>query len=213
MNDPKETEKDIFFIGVTGGTGSGKTTFVNRLTKYFDPKEMSAIFQDAYYKDLSHLPESKRGEINFDHPDSFDRELMVHNICRLKAGQVAQAPIYDFRTHTRSSRTRRIVPRPAMIVEGILCYYYPDMRDLMDLKVYIDVPEEVRLVRRIYRDMKERSRSLQSITDQYLGTVLPMHKKYIEPLKEFADIIVTRGGENHQALDLIATKIRAIIES
>lgn len=202
-----------FTIGIAGGTGSGKTTFVRRITETFSHDELVVISQDSFYKDMSHLPADERGMKNFDHPDSFDSELMVEQVNQLKSGQAVQMPIYDYRTHTRSAETMLVKPHPVMVVEGILCYVDPRLEELMDLKIFMDVPGDIRLIRRIHRDMRERGRTLQSVTDQYLATVLPMDLQYVQPLKDRADIIITGGGKNEAALDVIVSTIRRHIQT
>ncbi len=202
----------IFFIGIAGGTGAGKTGFVRRIKQAFSSREILIISQDSYYKDFSHLPVNERGMVNFDHPDSFDRELMVGHVKQLKSGKPVQLPIYDFRSHTRSSETVYVESRSVIIIEGILSYFDPQISEILDLKIFIDVSPDIRVLRRIQRDIRERGRSLESVTKQYLTTVLPMHRQFIEPQKEQAHVIVTYGSKNKAALDLIITKIHSFLD-
>ncbi len=204
--------KSSFLIGIAGGTGSGKSTFVEKIKNTISPTHINVISQDSYYKDLSHLPIAERGARNFDHPDSFDTNLLAKQIEQLKSGKKIKMPVYDFRTHTRDSKTVTLSPRPVIILEGIMCYEDLRIDRIMDLKIFVDVPGEIRLIRRIYRDIKKRGRTLQSVTDQYQNTVWPMYFKYVAPQKDRADIIVTKGGKNQPASDLIATKIRSLVD-
>ncbi len=198
---------EILIVGIAGGTGSGKTTLAKKIQDAF-PEQSVLISQDSYYKDLSSLSIRDREKTNFDHPDSLDFELLKTHIVALKKGQAVDLPVYSFRTHTRETSTQRVAPNQLIIVEGILLFAVPKVRDLFDIKLFVDTDDDVRLLRRIERDIHERSRSLTSVRDQYLATVKPMHDAFVEPSKQHADLIVPQGGENVTALSLIISKLR-----
>lgn len=198
---------EILIVGIAGGTGSGKTTLAKKIQDAF-PHQSVLISQDSYYKDLSHLLLCDREKTNFDHPDSLDFELLKTHILTLKKGKAIDQPIYNFRTHTRETSTQRVAPNQVIIVEGILLFAVPEVRNLFDIKLFVDTDDDVRLLRRIERDIHERSRSLTSVRDQYLATVKPMHDAFVEPSKQHADLIVPQGGENVTALSLIISKLR-----
>ncbi len=192
-------------IGIAGGTGSGKTTLAHKIQEALSEHSI-LISQDFYYKDLSHLSDEGRANVNFDHPDSLDFSLLREHIHELKAGRSVQCPEYDFVTHTRKKSTRPFDSARVIIVEGILLFAMPELRNQFDWKIFIDTDDDVRLLRRIERDMNERGRDFDSIKRQYLKTVKPMHDAFVEPSKQHADIIVPRGGENNMALSLILSK-------
>lgn len=194
-------------IGIAGGTGSGKTTLAQKIKKAF-PNDSVFISQDSYYKDLSHLPIEERAKTNFDHPDSLDFTLMETHLLALMRGESIRQPLYSFHIHTREKETIEVQSTPLIIVEGILLFSIPKIRDLFDLKIYVDTDDDIRVLRRIERDMKERSREFDNIRYQYLSTVKPMHDQFVEPSKQFADIIVPRGGHNDIALNTILSKIK-----
>ncbi|MDP6532618.1 MAG: uridine kinase [Candidatus Marinimicrobia bacterium] len=198
-------------IGIAGGTGSGKTKLARELLKEYGPGEVVVIEQDSYYNDLSDLPEEKRIEQNFDHPDAFEFNLLINHLEDLLGWKKVDVPIYDFSTHTRLLETRSVDPHHVIVLEGIMVLVDPALRDLMDIKVYVETPADIRFIRRLTRDRVERERSTQSVIDQYLSTVRSMHEQFVEPSKLFADIIVPEGGENTVAIDLIRTKISSII--
>ena len=195
-------------IGIAGGTASGKTTIAKVLyetaLKY---GSVAHIKLDDYYKDNSHLPFEERRKINYDHPDSYDVELIVSDINRLKQGLSIEKPTYDFVNSIRSQVTEHIEPSNIIIVEGIMVFAIPEIRDLLEMKIYVDTEDDIRFIRRLKRDMNERGRSLDSVVNQYLSTVRPMHLTFVEPSKRFADIIVPEGGENKVAVDILVTKI------
>ena len=203
---------DILVIGIAGGTGSGKTTLATRIQEAF-PGQSVLISQDSYYKDLSHLPIEERVNTNFDHPDSLDFDLLVKQISALKAGQTIEKPVYSFIHHTRESQTETVHPNKIILIEGILLFAMPEVCDLCDLKLFVDTDDDVRLLRRIQRDMSERSRTFASVCEQYLKTVKPMHDAFVQPSKKHADLIVPRGGENPWALELIISKLNHQIAS
>jgi uridine kinase len=199
-------------IGIAGGTGSGKTTVANNLVRRLDIDAITVIQQDAYYRDLSALAPPQRDLLNFDHPDSIENELFVSHLRALKAGEEIEQPIYDFTRHLRTPETDRVVPRDVIIAEGILLFHFPDVREALDIRIYVDTPPDIRLLRRIRRDIRERGRTLDSVNEQYLRTVRPMHEEFVEPSKRFADVIIPEGGENEIAIDMIASRIRYLRE-
>ena len=190
-------------IGIAGGSGSGKTTLTNRLWKHFGPDEVSVINHDSYYKRHDELPYEERCKLNYDHPDSFDTPLLVEHLKALRAGQPVKVPIYDYSIHNRTDRTVTVYPAPVIIVEGILIFASPELCEQMDMKVYVDTDADVRILRRIMRDVKQRGRTLDSVVEQYLTTVKPMHEQFVEPSKRKADLIVPEGGRNPVALQLL----------
>lgn len=200
-------------IGVAGGTGSGKTSIANKLVHEYGSGEVIVIEQDSYYKDLSHLDYDERTQQNFDHPDSIEFDLLVENMRTLLDEKPVDIPEYDFTTHLRKHEAHRIIPHHVIIIEGILVLNNPGVRDLLDIKIFVDTPADIRFIRRLTRDMQERERTRQSVIDQYLLTVRPMHEQFVEPSKYFADIIIPEGGENKVAIDLLRTKIDTIIRN
>ena len=190
-------------IGIAGGSGSGKTTLTNRLWKQFGPDEVSVLNHDSYYKRHNELPYEERCKLNYDHPDSFDTPLLVEHLKALRAGQPVKVPIYDYSIHNRTDRTVTVYPAPVIIVEGILIFASPELCEQMDMKVYVDTDADVRILRRIMRDVKQRGRTLDSVVEQYLTTVKPMHEQFVEPSKRKADLIVPEGGRNPVALQLL----------
>ncbi len=194
-------------IGIAGGTGSGKTTFANKIEDAF-PGQAILICQDSYYKDLSHLALEERKKLNFDHPDSIDFDLMAEHIEELKQGHTIEKPVYNFHLFTRENYTETVGANKIIIVEGILLFAVPEVSDLCDLKLFIDTDDDVRLLRRIHRDIHERSRTLESVTKQYLSTVKPMHDVFVQPSKKQADLIIPCGRENPWALELIISKLK-----
>ena len=190
-------------IGIAGGSGSGKTTLTNRLWKQFGPDEVSVLNHDSYYKRHDELPYEERCKLNYDHPDSFDTPLLVEHLKALRAGQPVKVPIYDYSIHNRTDRTVTVYPAPVIIVEGILIFASPELCEQMDMKVYVDTDADVRILRRIMRDVKQRGRTLDSVVEQYLTTVKHMHEQFVEPSKRKADLIVPEGGRNPVALQLL----------
>ena len=198
-------------IGIAGGTGSGKTSIAKSLLEEYGEGEVVVLEQDAYYRDLSDLSIEERNLQNFDHPDAIDIELFNQQLIALIKGQSVDMPVYDFATHSRKSETRKVDPHHVIVVEGILTLHYSSLRELMDIKIFVDTPDDIRFIRRMSRDVEERSRTVQSVIDQYLKTVRQMHQQFVEPSKYFADIIIPEGGENRVAIDLLRTKINAIL--
>ncbi|HKO99814.1 MAG TPA: uridine kinase [Pyrinomonadaceae bacterium] len=195
-------------IGISGGTGSGKTTVANRILETVESSEVVFIQQDSYYRNLKDLPLDYRQVANFDHPDAIDNDLLVNHIRKLKAGECVELPIYDFRTHTRSNETQQVTPKPIVIVEGILIFADPRLLEQFDIKVFVDTPDDIRFIRRLQRDIDERGRTLESVIEQYVVTVRPMHIQFVEPSKRYADVIIPEGGYNLVSIDLISGKIR-----
>jgi uridine kinase len=197
-----------FLIGIAGGTGSGKTTVARRI---YDSLHLdSAVFidHDAYYRELGHLPLEQRAAINFDHPDSLDNDLLVRHLEMLLAGQAVDKPVYDFSRHTRAAETVRVHPRDIILVDGILLFAEPRLREMFDLRIFVDTDADVRFIRRMRRDLEERGRTLDSVIEQYLTTVRPMHYEFVEPSKRYADVIIPRGGQNRAGIDVVAARIR-----
>ena len=197
---------DTMVIGIAGGTGSGKSTLTEHIKNRFG-EAVSILNHDSYYKDQSDLPFEVRVHTNYDHPDAFDTDLLVSHLRALKAGQSIQRPVYSYVEHTRTKETVEVNPTSVVVLEGILIFQEPALRDLMDIKIFVDTDADVRILRRILRDVKERGRSLENIVEQYLTTVKPMHEQFVEPSKRFADIIILEGAHNIVALDIIMQRI------
>jgi uridine kinase len=200
-------------IGIAGGSGSGKTTVANVILERVGAGEIAYIAHDAYYKDLASLPENQRTAINFDHPDSLDTPLLIEQIQSLKKWQSIELPIYNFKTHSRTSSTLRIDPKPVILVEGILIFAEPILRQLFDVKIFVDTDPDIRFIRRLQRDILERGRSTESVVKQYLSTVRPMHLEFVEPSKRYADVIILEGGLNLVAMDMVVARIEALLNS
>ena len=190
-------------IGIAGGTGSGKTTLTARLRDHFGEDEVSVINHDSYYKRHDELPYEERCKLNYDHPDSFDTALLVEHLQALRRGESVEVPVYNYAIHNRSDKTVTVHPAPVIIVEGILIFASPELCELMDLKVFVDTDADVRILRRIVRDVKARGRTLDSVVTQYLTTVKPMHEQFVEPSQRKADLLVPEGGRNEAALDML----------
>lgn len=204
-------ENNILVIGIAGGTGSGKTTLMNRLIERFGA-EVSVLSHDNYYKRHDELSYEQRCLLNYDEPDALETDLMARHLDRLRRGESIQCPVYDFTLHNRSDETVTIVPKKVIIVEGILIFTDKQLRELMDIRIFVDTDADVRLCRRIKRDVNKRGRTLESVLEQYQNTVKPMHEKYVEPSKKYADIVVPEGGKNLVALDLIMGRIKRHLE-
>ena len=198
----------VMTIGIAGGTGSGKTTITRRLQQKFS-SNVSVIYHDNYYKAHNDLNYEQRSLLNYDCPDAFDTELMLRDLKRLRAGEAIRCPVYDYTIHNRSDKTVLVKPSPVVIVEGILILQDPRLCELLDIKIFVDTDADVRILRRIVRDVRDRGRSLESVVDQYLTTVKPMHEMYVEPSKRNADIIIPEGGHNLVAMDMLIERIRA----
>jgi len=198
-------------IGIAGGSGSGKTTVVRRLMASLGDDKVSVLEHDRYYRDRSDLRLEERAALNYDHPDSLETDLLVEHVRRLRAGEPVDAPQYDFARHNRLEARDIVAPRSAIIVEGILIFADAPLRALMDVKVFVDADDDTRFIRRLQRDISERGRTVQSVIDQYLGTVKPMHLEFVEPSKRYADIIVPQGGHNDVAIDMLLTLARGLV--
>ncbi len=195
-------------IGISGGTGSGKTTVAKSILESVNASDVVFIQQDSYYRNLKDLPLDYKQAANFDHPDALDNDLLVHHVRRLKAGYAVELPIYDFKTHSRQSEIVLIEPKPIVIIEGILIFSESRLLEQMDIKVFVDTPDDIRFIRRLRRDVAERGRTVESVIEQYLATVRPMHMQFVEPSKRYADVIIPEGGHNLVSVDLISGKIR-----
>jgi len=198
-------------IGIAGGTGSGKTTVANVIVQRVGVDQIAYLPHDAYYKDLSNLPEAQRIEINFDHPNSLETSLLIEHIKLLKNYEPIHLPIYDFRTHCRTNETKLIKPKPVIIVEGILIFAEAELRPLFDIKIFVDTDADIRFIRRLQRDITERGRSTESVIHQYLSTVRPMHLEFVEPSKRYADVIIPEGGLNSVAIDMVVARVKSLL--
>jgi len=196
-----------FIIGIAGGTGSGKTTIAKNILKGLPSGACVILDHDSYYRDLAHLPPEERAKVNFDHPDSLENELLAQHLEQLRAGHAIEKPLYDFRTHSRRVETETIAPAPVVIVEGILILVDSSLRGYYDVKLFVDTDADLRVFRRIRRDIEERGRTFQSIRDQYYKTVRPMHRSFVEPSKAWADLIIPEGGDNRIALDMVIGRL------
>jgi uridine kinase len=210
--DSPPNRSPILVIGVAGGTASGKTTVVQAILDRVGWERIAHIQHDSYYKDLSHLPLEERRQFNFDHPDALDTLLLVKHLQVLRQGESVEVPEYDFATYSRLPATRTVAPRAVVIVEGILILEDPALRDLIDLKLYVDTDADLRLIRRIRRDTAERGRTLESVITQYLSTVRPMHLEFVEPSKRYADVIIPLGGRNVAAMELVKARILSLLD-
>ncbi|HTX91702.1 MAG TPA: uridine kinase [Anaerolineales bacterium] len=198
-------------IGIAGGSGSGKTTVAQTILQRVGPDRISFLQHDAYYKDLSGLPPAQRAEVNFDHPNSLENELLIQHIRELIAGNPVEVPIYDFSTHSRTKQTFSVQPRGVILVEGILIFAEIELRELFNVKIFVDTDSDLRLIRRLQRDIAERGRTTESVIKQYLATVRPMHLEFVEPSKRYADVIIPEGGFNTAALDMVVARIETML--
>jgi uridine kinase len=198
-------------VGVAGGTASGKTTISEAILDRVGSERVAFIQHDSYYRDISHLPFEERCQVNFDHPDSLESDLLVAHLDALCRGEPVQVPMYDFTVHMRRAETRSVDPQPVILVEGILIFVEPELRERFDIKVYVDADADLRFIRRLRRDVSERQRTVESVIEQYLSTVRLMHLEFVEPSKRYADVIVPTGGYNTIAIDLVASRVQALI--
>ncbi|MEW6031143.1 MAG: uridine kinase [Chloroflexota bacterium] len=198
-------------IGIAGGSGSGKTTVAQEILQRVGPDRIAFLQHDAYYKDLSGLPPVQRAEVNFDHPNSLETELLTQHIEQLKQGQPVEVPIYDFATHSRTAQTFTVQPRGVILVEGILIFAEASLRRMFDVKLFVDTDSDIRFIRRLQRDLSERGRTTESVVKQYMATVRPMHMEFVEPSKRYADVIIPEGGFNTAALDMVVARIEALL--
>jgi len=203
---------DPLVIGIAGGTGSGKTTVTNSILERLDASKILVIAHDSYYRDISYHGGLTPQEVNFDHPSSLETELLVRHVQDLRAGRSVEQPIYNFTTHKRLESTRRLDPKEIIIIDGIIIFAEKRLRELMDIKIFVDTDADERLIRRIRRDIMERGRSIESVMQQYMRTVKPMHLEFVEPSKLWADIIIPRGAENIVAIDMMVTKIKTMLK-
>lgn len=203
-------ELNPIIIGIAGGTGSGKSTLADNIRKEF-ANNITMLSHDYYYKSNSHLSFDERKKLNYDHPDAFDTDLLIEHLNKLKKGEVIYRPNYSFVTHLREEQTVEVVPKKVILLDGILIFENKELRDMMDIKIFVDTDADIRFIRRLVRDVSDRGRTLESVIEQYTTTVKPMHEQFVEPSKKFADIIVPEGGYNHVALNMIIEKIRSII--
>ena len=201
----------VMVIGIAGGTGSGKTTITRKLIENFGP-DVSVVNHDNYYKAHHDMPYEERAKLNYDHPNAFDTDMLIEALKELRAGRSVECPVYDYTVHDRSKETITIKPARVIIVEGILIFENRELCDQMDIKIYVDTDADVRILRRIVRDVRDRGRSLESVINQYLATVKPMHEQFVEPSKRNADIIVPQGGHNRVALEMVMERVRAHLE-
>ncbi|MHD0397555.1 uridine kinase [Staphylococcus simulans] len=205
--------KATTIIGIAGGSGSGKTSVTNEILHNLEGHSVALIAQDYYYKDQSHLTFEERLQTNYDHPFAFDNDLLIQNLIDLRNGKPVEVPTYDYVNHTRSAETIAFQPKDVIIVEGIFALENKTLRDLMDVKIYVDTDADLRILRRLMRDTKERGRSMESVIEQYMSVVRPMHNQFIEPTKRYADIIIPEGGSNKVAIDIMTTKIQSLIQN
>ena len=198
-------------IGIAGGSGSGKTTVAQTILQRVGPDRIAFLQHDAYYKDLSGLPPTQRAEFNFDHPNSLETDLLIRHIEQLKRGKPVKVPIYDFSTHSRTNQSYTVTPRGVILVEGILLFAEPTLRELFDVKIFVDTDLDIRFIRRLQRDIAERGRTTEVVIKQYLATVRPMHQEFVEPSKRYADVIIPEGGFNAAAMDMVVARIESLL--
>ncbi len=200
-------------IGIAGGTGSGKTTVAHKVAAGLPSEAVATIEHDSYYKDRSVVPFEERAKLNYDHPEALDNDLLIEHLKELRAGKAVEVPVYDFKSHARLKESRRLEPAPVMMLEGILVFVDSRIRDLLDMKIFVDTDADIRVMRRIRRDIEERGRDFRSIREQYYETVRPMHLQFVEPSKRWADLIIPEGGENLVALDLLLGKLLHVLST
>ncbi|HCK66953.1 MAG TPA: uridine kinase [Anaerolineae bacterium] len=205
-------QKIPLVIGIAGGSGSGKTTVAQEILKRVGADKIAYLQHDSYYKDLTGLPPTQRAEINFDHPNSLDNELLIQHIASLRDFQPVSVPIYDFATDRRTGETFTVEPKNVILVEGILIFVEPELRKLFDVKIFVDTDADIRLIRRLHRDITERSRTTEYVIQQYQATVRPMHLEFVEPSKRYADVIIPEGGHNIAALDMVVARIETLLK-
>jgi uridine kinase len=210
--DPLVHRTTPLVIGIAGGSGSGKTTVAQEILQRVGPDRIAFLQHDSYYKDLSGLPPTQRAEVNFDHPNSLETELLTEHIATLRDGKPVEVPIYDFSTHSRTTQTFTVQPRRVILVEGILIFTEAALREMFDVKIFVDTDSDLRLIRRLERDIAERGRTAQSVIKQYQTTVRPMHLEFVEPSKRYADVIIPEGGFNTAALDMVVARVDALLK-
>jgi len=202
---------DPLVIGIAGGSGSGKTTVAQTILQRVGPERIAFLQHDSYYKDLSGLPPAQKADVNFDHPNSLETELLIQHIASLRDGKPVEVPIYDFSTHSRTNETFTVQPRRVILVEGILIFTEAPLRKTFDVKIFVDTDSDLRFIRRLERDITERGRTTESVIKQYQSTVRPMHMEFVEPSKRYADVIIPEGGHNTAALDMVVARIEALL--
>jgi len=203
---------DPLVIGIAGGSGSGKTTVAQEILQRVGPDRIAFLQHDSYYKDLSGLPPAQKADVNFDHPNSLETELLIQHIASLRDGKSVEVPIYDFSTHSRTSETFTVNPRGVILVEGILIFTESALRNMFDVKIFVDTDSDLRFIRRLERDITERGRTTELVIKQYQATVRPMHMEFVEPSKRYADVIIPEGGHNTAALDMVVARIEALLK-
>jgi uridine kinase len=211
LNRPPRNPSAPIVVGVAGGSGSGKTTVVRQIVERLRPERVGVVHHDAYYRDFAHLSYEARSAINFDHPESLETELLEAHLEALLRGERVEVPVYDFTSHTRTQDTVGTGPEDVIILDGILVLAEPRLRALMDIRIFVDTDPDLRFIRRLERDIRERGRSLDSVIGQYLGSVRPMHLDFVEPSKRWADVIIPDGGENRVAIDMVVTKLASVL--
>jgi uridine kinase len=202
---------DPLVIGIAGGSGSGKTTVAQEILNRVGPDRIAFLQHDSYYKDLSGLPPAQRADVNFDHPNSLETELLIEHIVALRDGRPVDVPVYNFSTHSRTAQTFSVAPHPVILVEGILIFVDTRLRELFDVKLFVDTDSDIRFIRRLQRDLSERGRTTESVIKQYQTTVRPMHLEFVEPSKRYADVIIPEGGFNTAALDMVVARIDSLL--
>jgi uridine kinase len=207
------SKPDPLVIAIAGGSGSGKTTVANAILKQVGADRIAYLPHDAYYRDLRSLPPTQRVQVNFDHPNSLESGLMIQHIKQLKNWQAVEMPIYDFTRHTRTEQTVRVEPHQVIVVEGILIFAERELRELFDVKIFVDTDSDIRFIRRLQRDLSERGRTTETVVSQYLNTVRPMHLEFVESSKRYADVIIPEGGMNTVALDMVIARIEALLQA
>jgi uridine kinase len=212
-NKPVREMTKPIIIGVAGGTASGKTTVSKKILDIIGAEHLAYVEHDAYYRDLSHLPLAERREFNFDHPDALENELLIAHLEQLLQGYAVQVPVYDFAQYIRTDQLRLVESRRVIMVEGILIFVDKRLRDLMNIKIYVDTPADLRFIRRLKRDITERKRTVNHVIDQYVETVRPMHLEFVEPSKRYADVIIPRGGQNITAIQMVAAQIQRMLDA
>ncbi len=205
--------KTPLVIGIAGGSGSGKTTVANEILKDVGAHRITFLQHDAYYRDWSHLPPEQRKLVNFDHPDALENELLIEHVLQLRNWQKINLPVYDFTTHTRTKQVIEVEPQRVIVVEGILIFAEQKLRDLFDVKIFVDTDDDIRFIRRLKRDIAERGRSMEMVITQYMATVRPMHLDFVVPSKRYADIIIPEGGRNKVALDMVIARVESLLKS
>ena len=203
-------DTSIITIGIAGGSGSGKTTVARVLRQRLESDSIAYLPHDSYYRDLANLPREQRARINFDHPDSLDTPLLIEHVKKLQHGEPIQMPVYDFATHTRTDSVKIVQPKRVILVEGILIFVEEELRNLMDVRIFVDTPDDVRLIRRLHRDVRERGRSHETVINQWLETVRPMHLEFVEPSRRHAHVIIPEGGLNEVAMDMVIARVESM---